>query len=830
MRRYLFLLLFLLSANGFSQIRLSGTSGDFFINDEYSPATFIQKEPKLFPLDNTGFKLVWKDYREGNAKFYAQNFNAFGEPIDSNHSTEYSRFCYSKVGNTLEIRTETNYDDYFGGGTYSVYGNILKPDGSTCGEKAIAYVELPWCGTGWMGIHEDFKPIGDGFVYFLNAGGSVGVKRSDENCNVVYDSFQEEPKSYLAANISGAVTSDNYFAMFYYQSSEGSDLYDTGVYGIFYDPDNNIVVDTMKIFNFDYDFLMFDEAPKVYAAALSNDTYLIITIDQHEKKVLYQTLTKTGFPVTNPVSIDLNGTLLPSDYSRITRFFTSPISDIGFQLFFTIVDGNYDSESVESYILKFNGDGSLFGQIYNSDYSFPDIGQFVYNKTGNVFFAPHSDEKDVFLSELNDFDFTNNSMVNDDIFGGNQSSPAVSIRNDGTFFAMWENEETFFGKAIDGDGNIVSEEYELYNTHAKFFNNGNAIAACKRFCGADWKAGYRILDSNMVSVRTELIARNIDGYMLQITGEVISDNLALVEYVNNDSIFVLTVDDNGDIVNEKFIAEISYPSGLGIYKENEKEFWVRWYNGAKKLDSELNVIDEFNGYFTSYIGNDLFLFVYNGDNPKDIFFNILDKDHNVIAEKIPVAKDVTDWKVSRLSENSDVFLFMYLQEKILATKAFTNRGEEAGPAVWITQNTTSNKKLGAFKTIGDKIIFVWSDDRLQTTGYDIFSSVFKVNDIATDVSDDEIISERFELKQNYPNPFNPSTIIEYSVPESFSGNTITLKVYNSIGKEIATLVNNDNSAGRHKIIFDGSGLASGVYYFSLRAGEKFITKKGILLK
>lgn len=85
----------------------------------------------------------------------------------------------------------------------------------------------------------------------------------------------------------------------------------------------------------------------------------------------------------------------------------------------------------------------------------------------------------------------------------------------------------------------------------------------------------------------------------------------------------------------------------------------------------------------------------------------------------------------------------------------------------------------------------------------------------------------FELQQNFPNPFNPTTQIRFSLSEQ---SQVTLKVYNILGKEITTLVNDVKSAGVHEVSFDGSGLASGVYFYTLQAGKQSQTHKMILIK
>jgi hypothetical protein len=112
-------------------------------------------------------------------------------------------------------------------------------------------------------------------------------------------------------------------------------------------------------------------------------------------------------------------------------------------------------------------------------------------------------------------------------------------------------------------------------------------------------------------------------------------------------------------------------------------------------------------------------------------------------------------------------------------------------------------------------------------------SYFLLDDVslsgtATSVNDKNIIPAKFSLEQNYPNPFNPSTKIQYNLPEN---SFVSLKVYNTIGKEVVNLVNNVIPAGIHEVLFDASGLNSGVYFYTLKAGANFVqTKKMILIK
>jgi hypothetical protein len=90
----------------------------------------------------------------------------------------------------------------------------------------------------------------------------------------------------------------------------------------------------------------------------------------------------------------------------------------------------------------------------------------------------------------------------------------------------------------------------------------------------------------------------------------------------------------------------------------------------------------------------------------------------------------------------------------------------------------------------------------------------------------------FSLSQNYPNPFNPTTTISFTIPQEVRGERqdVKLVVYDVLGNEIETLVNEEKPAGSYNVEFDGSGLTSGVYFYRLTVGKFADTKKLILLK
>jgi len=121
----------------------------------------------------------------------------------------------------------------------------------------------------------------------------------------------------------------------------------------------------------------------------------------------------------------------------------------------------------------------------------------------------------------------------------------------------------------------------------------------------------------------------------------------------------------------------------------------------------------------------------------------------------------------------------------------------------------------------------WRVRARNVAGFGSFSEQRKFRIMITSVDMAEDIPREFRLSQNYPNPFNPSTIIEYALPQP---SHVELKIYDVLGNEIQTLVNDKQTAGVHRVQFDSQGLPGGVYFYRLRAGERVETKKMTVVK
>ncbi|WP_340103470.1 CHRD domain-containing protein [Rhodohalobacter sp. 8-1] len=107
------------------------------------------------------------------------------------------------------------------------------------------------------------------------------------------------------------------------------------------------------------------------------------------------------------------------------------------------------------------------------------------------------------------------------------------------------------------------------------------------------------------------------------------------------------------------------------------------------------------------------------------------------------------------------------------------------------------------------------------------SSVTLERGVVTSSETDSEVVGQFELKQNYPNPFNPTTNITYSLPQQAD---VELRVFDMVGREVATLINREQAAGSYTVNFDASQLSSGMYLYRLNTGSTTITRKMMLIK
>jgi hypothetical protein len=154
--------------------------------------------------------------------------------------------------------------------------------------------------------------------------------------------------------------------------------------------------------------------------------------------------------------------------------------------------------------------------------------------------------------------------------------------------------------------------------------------------------------------------------------------------------------------------------------------------------------------------------------------------------------------------------------------------DEQGDTLWTKLFTSVNGSEGySVIQTNDDGFAVTGSAGSAGTGTDVWVVRLKpdgASDIEDNLSD---LTRSFSLAQNFPNPFNPNTSLKYEIG---SQQFVTLKVYDLLGREVSTLVNEEKPAGRYEVKFNANMLSSGIYFYRLQAGSFIETKKMLLLK
>ncbi len=181
-------------------------------------------------------------------------------------------------------------------------------------------------------------------------------------------------------------------------------------------------------------------------------------------------------------------------------------------------------------------------------------------------------------------------------------------------------------------------------------------------------------------------------------------------------------------------------------------------------------------------------------------------------------------KPSAVSTNANITA-MTVDSSGAIIAAFSRGFPLIGAGVFFTTNNGTNwTKLGLDSVIVNQLVSYGDTTYALTEGRGLFVIT---KGSATSTVKNAVTASSFSLSQNYPNPFNPTTNIEFRIsnPE-----VVKLSVFDILGREVAVLMNERKDAGAHKVKFDGANLASGVYFYRLRAGDFVQTRRLLLLK
>ena len=445
-------------------------------------------------------------------------------------------------------------------------------------------------------------------------------------------------------------------------------------------------------------------------------------------------------------------------------------------------------------LVRYNLDGSL-------DTSFDTDGIVFLSGVGRAAYgvALQADGKIVVLSSFEVFRltrFNNNGSLDasfgidgtvstsfGDIGGGAALPRSLVIQSDGKIIVAG------YGDKI-GKYNFILARYNIDGSLDTSFDNDGRV-------NTDFGEGEK---ANSVAIQS-------DGKII-VAGETGFSDFALVRYNTNGSL---------DASFGSF-GQVITPIGTGKDVANDL---------AIQPDGKIVVA----GYSKNSTDEDFALVRYNSDGSLDVSF---DTDGIVITDFNPGRSDFaqsmaiqSDGKIVLAGYSNGASSF----EQNLALARYNING-----SLDVTFDNDGKVNNAFSRNTHGRSVAIQSDGKIVVAGdynnYEFFVVRYNNPSLLVGIRTSEAKINGFSLQQNYPNPFNPTTTISYSIPnvETLGNASVQLIIYDVLGKEVATLVNEEKAPGNYKVQFDATRLSSGIYFYTIKAGKFLETKKMLLMK
>ena len=426
---------------------------------------------------------------------------------------------------------------------------------------------------------------------------------------------------------------------------------------------------------------------------------------------------------------------------------------------------------------------------------------------GNIKLTATNSLQDIFVAK---FDPSGNCLWAEQA-GDSITSNGITVDANGNSYVIgnFQKSATFgsFQLTSGDSGNVFIAKYDI---------NGNFIWAKKNNGDKhSWAEGFGIsIDAN----------NNIYGSG-QFYDNVSFGNIQLTASGTNSNIFIVKYDDNGNSI----WANQSYGSG--------------YYDNAQVISTDANGNSYIAGQFndTVTLGNSQMI----SKAHRNAFVAKYDANGNCIwASQVKSAfSNSTGISLDRKGNSyitgqfGDTATFGNIQlDAGDSSNFFIAKYDGNGSCLWAKQSAIidSNSIAGGLRIASDtngNSYITGSFTGLLTIGNDIITGgdfIAKISNTVLGITTEKpTIPNYFNISQNYPNPFNPTTTISFLIPRT---EFVSLKVYDLLGREVATLVNEEKLPGHYEVEFNGMNLPSGVYFYRLQAGNFSQTKKLLLLK
>ena len=481
------------------------------------------------------------------------------------------------------------------------------------------------------------------------------------------------------------------------------------------------------------------------------------------------------------------------------------------------------STIVEDFLV--NDDVGSAGQFIPS-ISMDAAGNFVI-----VWYDFRNDNWDIYFQRYNDAGAALgvNTKVNDDTEGASQEHPSISMDPAGNFVIVWDD--------------YRNNNYDIY--YQRFTSTGAALGVNTKVNDdvdsvKQWDPSISMDPAgNFVVVWIDERNVNRDIYYQRFTS--IGAALGVNTSVNDDASTAdqtspsITMDATGNFI-------ITWQD---FRDSNWDIYYQRYTDTGTTLGNNTKVNDDAGGEFQydpsismDVTGNFVIAWQDYRNGNWDIYYQRYTDTGTTLGVNTKVNDDIDNayQKVPSISMDGvgdfaivwQDYRYGQTNSDIIGQRYFSNGNPNGGNYRVVADGPNNGEISPVVFANNSDIIFSWQDNR-RSKGWDIYAKIvsWNWNGVTTVLDEGNNNPKDFSLSQNYPNPFNPVTTIKFIVPRS---EQVSLKIYNILGEEVATLVADRLSVGSYSYEWDASSLASGVYLYRLQAKDYFETKKMILMR
>jgi hypothetical protein len=421
-----------------------------------------------------------------------------------------------------------------------------------------------------------------------------------------------------------------------------------------------------------------------------------------------------------------------------------------------------------------------------------------------------------------------NFRVNDDVGTAKQWFLAIAMNDSCNFVITWEDYRNancdIYAQRFNSSGNPLSSNFKVnddagthlqYSPDVSIDNLGNFVITWEDYRNANCDIYAQRYSSSGTPLSSNFKVNTDAGTAYQYDPEI------AMEGSGN---FVITWDDerngNLDIYSQRYNSS-GTPLGSNFKVNTDAGTTEKWHPTIA-MDGSGNFVIAWDDYHPD-VYSDIYAQRYNASGtPLGSNFKVNDSIANCYDQTPPIAMDNSGNFIICWNDQSNDTFYIYAQR-------YYSSGNRKGENYLVP----NFQYFSIYPTVAantSNIYFAWMDFRRGN--FDIYAKVVDWNWSKVEEDEEINVPNLFALSQNYPNPFNPETQIEYALPKA---SQVKLTIYNLLGQKVTTLVDEFQTVGFKTVHWDGKDdqgteVASGVYFYKLKAGDFSETKKMILLK